>query len=78
VKTWRIVVAQLVAIVAIYLMLGWRGLIAYAAVVLVAILYRHHILKVLGGFSGDTVGAYTEISQVVFLLAYLIVVRATL
>jgi adenosylcobinamide-GDP ribazoletransferase len=33
------------------------------------------MLALLGGFSGDTLGGFAEISQVIFLLAYVIVTK---
>lgn len=78
VKSWRILIAQLFSVIVIGFALGWRGLVGYVAMVLVAVLYRHHIIRVLGGFSGDTVGAYANLAQVVFLLAYLVTVRLTI
>ncbi|AYM02476.1 adenosylcobinamide-GDP ribazoletransferase [Levilactobacillus yiduensis] len=75
VKTWRVIVAQLFSIIVIGAALQWQGIVGYVCVVVVAWLYRHHIIRIMGGFSGDTVGAYANLAQVVFLLGYLVAVR---
>lgn len=75
VKTWQIVVAQLFSLVVMALALGLSGILSYLAILVVAYGYRRRIIHILGGFSGDTIGAFAELAQVTFLLAYLIFSR---
>ncbi|MFT8744232.1 MAG: adenosylcobinamide-GDP ribazoletransferase, partial [Lentilactobacillus hilgardii] len=75
IKTWRIGISQVVSLIAIGVLLGYPGLISYLAVLIVAYDYRRYMLALLGGFSGDTLGGFAEISQVIFLLAYVIVTK---
>ncbi|KAL3946083.1 adenosylcobinamide-GDP ribazoletransferase [Lentilactobacillus hilgardii] len=75
IKTWRIGISQVVSLIAIGVLLGYPGLISYLAVLIVAYGYRRYMLALLGGFSGDTLGGFAEISQVIFLLAYVIVTK---
>ncbi len=76
VATWRILVAQGISILIIAGLLGLPGLGGYVAVVLGALWYRHYITHKLGGFTGDTIGAYGELAQVAFLLVFTALVRA--
>ncbi len=75
IEPWRAAVSQLLSIIVIFLALNWKGLVAYAACVLFVLLYKHWVNKQLGGFTGDTLGAYASICQVVFLIVYAAVVR---
>lgn len=70
ISTWRIVFDQIFAMVVTFLLLGISGLISYVAVFIVAVLYRRYIYGLFSGMTGDTVGCFAEISQVVFLLVY--------
>lgn len=70
VKTWRIVASQVLAIVVISAVLQWQGLVSYLAMIVFAYFYRRFHIHLLKGFSGDTIGAFGELSQVIFLLVY--------
>ncbi|WP_283679388.1 adenosylcobinamide-GDP ribazoletransferase [Lentilactobacillus sp. Marseille-Q4993] len=70
ISTWRIVLDQIFAAIVIFLLLGYVGLISYVAVVIVAIGYRWGIYKLFNGMTGDTVGSFAEIGQIVFLLVF--------
>ena len=76
VATWQIMIAQLFSILVLGGLLGTFGLCGYLAVVLGALWYRHYITHKLGGFTGDTIGAYGELAQVAFLLVVTALVRA--
>ncbi|GKT02937.1 adenosylcobinamide-GDP ribazoletransferase [Furfurilactobacillus entadae] len=65
---WQIFVAELVAGLAIFGLTGLWGLVSYLGVMLVSWAYHHHITKLFGGFTGDTLGAYACLSQIVFIL----------
>ncbi|MFD1123878.1 adenosylcobinamide-GDP ribazoletransferase [Lentilactobacillus raoultii] len=75
VATWRIIVAQLFSILIIGSILKISGLISYIVVLITVYWYRHHIIHLLGGLSGDTIGASGVISQVAFLFIYTILIR---
>jgi adenosylcobinamide-GDP ribazoletransferase len=72
---WRAAVSQLLAIIVIFLGLGWKGLVGYIVAALFVFVYKHWINKQLGGFTGDTLGAYASICQVIFMIAYAAVVK---
>ncbi|GEP24217.1 adenosylcobinamide-GDP ribazoletransferase [Lentilactobacillus diolivorans] len=70
VSTWRIIVAQLFSIIVIGGLLRIPGLISYVMVLIFVYFYRRHIIHILGGLSGDPIGACGVLSQAVFLLVY--------
>lgn len=70
VKTWRIVVTQVVAVVVIGAVLQWQGLVSYLAIIVFGYFYRRYNIHLLKGLSGDTIGAFGDLSQVIFLLVY--------
>lgn len=55
--------------------LGLKGLIAAILSFLFVPVYKNWIYKRIGGFTGDTVGAFADIYQVIFLLSFLVVIR---
>ncbi len=75
IKTWQILVGQLVSIIIIGLLTGIPGLISYVVVLLVAFIYRRYMINLLGGFSGDTLGGFAEIAQVFFLLSEAVILK---
>lgn len=70
IKTWRLLVNQVIALLLIGWLLGLSGIVSYAAVIIVSVGYRHFFYKLFGGLTGDTVGCYAELSQAIFLLVY--------
>lgn len=72
---WRAIVSQVFAVLVIFLALNWKGLIAYVVAALFVFVYKHWINKQLGGFTGDTLGAYASICQVIFLIIYAAVIK---
>lgn len=73
VATWRIMVAQGIALGLIAWLTGWSGILGYSAVIVTAWWYRRKVYKVLDGFSGDTLGAFACLTQLVFLLVLTVV-----
>lgn len=71
-KTKNILKAQLLPIVLAFLMFEWKGLVAYAFVVIFAIVYRRFVYKKIGGHTGDTLGAFVEVSQIIYVLGLII------
>ncbi|KRL68213.1 adenosylcobinamide-GDP ribazoletransferase [Companilactobacillus versmoldensis] len=75
IEPWRAIISQVVSIIVIFLGVGYRGLIAYLAAALFVLVYKKWINHQLGGFTGDTLGAYASICQVVFLIVFAAVVK---
>lgn len=75
IKTWRIVIAQLFSIIVITICFSWEGLVSYIFIPLIAVLYRHKVIKVLGGTPGDTLGAFATLSPLIFLVVLTILMR---
>lgn len=71
-KTSSIVLAQLLPIILSFSMFGWKGLLAYILVVGFAIVYRWFVYKKIGGHTGDTLGAFVEVSQIIYILGLII------
>ena len=73
-KTSDILLAQLLPLLLSLLVFSWRGLLAYGLVFLGAIGYRWFVYNKIDGHTGDTLGAYVEIAQLLYLLG-LVVLR---
>ena len=75
IKPWRIIIAQLFAIIVVSLCFSWQGLVSYLMIPLVAFFYRRKVTKVLGGTPGDTLGAFASLSPLIFLITLTILLR---
>lgn len=75
IQPWRIVVAQLVAIIVLGLCFSWQGLVGYLMIFLTSIWYRRRVTAVLGGTPGDTLGAFASLSPLIFLLTLTVLLR---
>ena len=75
IKPWRIVVAQVFAIIVVSLCFSWQGLVSYLMIPLVAFFYRRKVTKVLGGTPGDTLVAFASLSPLIFLITLTILLR---
>jgi adenosylcobinamide-GDP ribazoletransferase len=69
---WSIVVL----LAAGWLTLGWLGVMASSAAVLLALLFALHCYRKIGGFTGDTLGAGCELTEIVPGLALLVCLHA--
>lgn len=67
-KTSHIVIGQLLPLLLLYLFFQGRGLLSYALVVLGSVVYRRFVYSKIGGHTGDTLGAFVEISHLLFLI----------
>jgi len=72
VKKQNILFCQLFSFLVLLLFLGRVGIACYIANILVAWLYRKLVMNKVGGFNGDTLGACSPISQMVFLLTLIL------
>ncbi len=75
IKTWRIVVAQIFAIVVVTACFSWQGIVSYLLIPVIAYFYRRKVISILGGTPGDTLGAFATLSPLIFLLALTILKR---
>ena len=71
-KTSHILLAQLLPLLLSLLVFNWRGLLAYGLVFLGAIGYRRFVYNKIDGHTGDTLGAYVEIAQLLYLLGLVV------
>lgn len=67
-KTSDVAIAQLLAVIVLFLAFDWLGLVGYLTVAVGAVLYRRHVTGKVGGFNGDTLGATASVCQLVFML----------
>ncbi|MDT2830519.1 adenosylcobinamide-GDP ribazoletransferase [Vagococcus carniphilus] len=68
VKPINILIAQLVGLMTLYLMFGIKILIVYGIVFLFILLYRKMVYRKIEGLNGDTLGAASPLSQMIFML----------
>jgi adenosylcobinamide-GDP ribazoletransferase len=54
------------------LLLGWRGWVSFAASVVVFFVWRRACVRRLGGFTGDTAGAVTEMIEATVLVVWVL------
>ena len=71
-KTGHILLAQLLPLLLSLLVFSWKGLLAYGLVFLGAISYRRFVYNKIDGHTGDTLGAYVEIAQLLYLLGLVV------
>ncbi|MBF0777624.1 adenosylcobinamide-GDP ribazoletransferase [Streptococcus cuniculi] len=68
----QIALAQVLPILVLGVGFGVKGLLGYALVFLGAIFYRQFVYGKIGGHTGDTLGAFVEISQILLLLGLML------
>lgn len=68
----QIALAQLLPILVLGFGFGVKGLLGYALVFLGAICYRRFVYHKINGHTGDTLGAFVEISQILLLLGLML------
>lgn len=59
--------AGVISLVIIYLVLGVKGILALIFVILISLFIRRKLNRILGGMTGDTLGAINEISELLFI-----------
>jgi len=67
-SAWEVIWSLAVLVVAGWCLLQWTGLIAVGAVLGVAILFMGLCQRKIGGFTGDTLGALSELSEMTALV----------
>lgn len=72
-KTGGMVAAALVTVVLSAFVAGLWALVFVPAVLIVALLARWYIVRTLGGVTGDTVGAVSELSETLVLLLFVVI-----
>ncbi|GGE33847.1 adenosylcobinamide-GDP ribazoletransferase [Streptococcus himalayensis] len=68
----QIALAQILPILVLGFGFGLKGLLGYFLVFLGAIGYRRFVYKKIDGHTGDTLGAFVEISQILLLLGLMV------
>lgn len=68
VETTDIGIAQLFSLIVLLFFLRGTGIICFLTNLLIVFFYRKLVLKKVDGFNGDTLGACSPISQVIFIL----------
>jgi adenosylcobinamide-GDP ribazoletransferase len=64
-QRWAAVWAMAVLAAVAWGILGWRGLIVWAACIVVAAVFSAYVYRKIGGATGDTLGAVCEIVEIV-------------
>ena len=72
---WGAVGAALMGLVALVAAFSWQGILIWAILVLLAYLFRRYISGIIGGVTGDVMGAATELSEIWFLWLVIIFAR---
>lgn len=68
VKLMDVVIAQIFGLIVLYLMFGYRGLVSWLVGSLFVLVYKRFVYKKIDGLNGDTLGAASPLSQIVFML----------
>ncbi|MBN2501921.1 MAG: adenosylcobinamide-GDP ribazoletransferase [Anaerolineales bacterium] len=66
----HLVIASLLALVAVWLIAGWWGMVVFSAVVLFVLLAAWFVQRRIPGLTGDIYGALCELSEVLVLLLF--------
>lgn len=62
----------LYSLTATYLLIGTAGILSFTITLVLALLIAHFFSRRLGGLTGDTYGAITELSELLFIICYAI------
>lgn len=68
----QILLAQILPLASLALAFGIKGMLAYGLVVLGALAYRQFVYQKIDGHTGDTLGAFVEIAQILLLVGLMI------
>lgn len=71
-STAHIALAQVLPILVLGVGFRLKGLLAYALVLVMAFVYRQFVYRKIDGHTGDTLGAFVEIAQIVMLLGLML------
>ena len=74
---WGAVGAALIGLVPMVIAFGLYGILIWAVLLLMAYLFRCYITNIIGGVTGDIMGAASELSEIWLLFMVLILVRYT-
>ena len=72
---WGAVGAALMGLAALVAAFSLHGIVIWAVLVLMAYLFRRYITGIIGGVTGDVMGAASELSEIWFLWLVLILTR---
>lgn len=72
---WGAVGAALIGLIPLVLSFGGWGILIWAVLVLMAYLFRRYITNIIGGITGDVMGAASELSEIWLLFMVLILTR---
>lgn len=59
----------------LFALLGSKGAIAFFSTLMLTALFRIRVEKILGGLTGDTLGAINEVSELIFIPIYILIER---
>jgi adenosylcobinamide-GDP ribazoletransferase len=75
-QTWRrTAVAMLIGVLMQYVVFGLRGLAAISLILFVGLIFRRYIYSKIQGMTGDTIGAASELMEIVYLLFFALLWR---
>lgn len=72
---WGAVSAALLGLVPLVAAFSWYGIVIWAVLLLLAYLFRQYISHIIGGVTGDVMGAASELSEIWFLWLVLILTK---
>ncbi|HEM3683065.1 TPA: adenosylcobinamide-GDP ribazoletransferase [Streptococcus suis] len=68
----QIVLAQLLPLASLTYVFSYKGLLAYGLVLLGSQVYRRFVYHKIDGHTGDTLGAFVEVAQLLFIIGLII------
>jgi adenosylcobinamide-GDP ribazoletransferase len=74
----EVIIGGLITVTLLYVLESWKGLFLFIPVLFTAFLLINYIKRRIGGMTGDTIGAVSEIVEVCVLLFSLILFRNTI
>lgn len=72
---WGAVGATLIGLIPLFLAFSYWGIVIWAVLLVMAYLFRRYITNIIGGVTGDVMGAASELSEIWLLFLVLIIER---
>lgn len=70
--TLQIILAQILPVTSLLLVFGLQGLLAYSLILLGSVGYRRFVYRKIAGHTGDTLGAFVEMTHLLFIIGLIL------
>lgn len=74
-RPWDSVLTGIIGIIMVYVLTGYKGVLSFFLVLILMKVFRSNVERLLGGLTGDVLGAINELSELLFIPLYLLVVK---